>query len=134
MNELWQALYNRLTGAAAITAQLSSGTAVYDTQAPAGAAYPLIIFQQQAWPVETVDPRRREDAYVLIKAISPNSFAEAGRIDAAIDAALDGKLLTVAGHVNIWCRRTEQIRYLETDPAGKNYYHAGGIYRIRLAH
>ena len=134
MNELWQALHARLSGTPALTALLSSAEAVYDTQAPPGALYPLVTFSQQAWPVETVDPHRREDAYVLVKAISATSFKDAGAIDAAIDAALDSQPLTVAGHTNIWLRRTEQVRYTETDPAGKNYYHAGGIYRIRLAH
>ena len=127
MNELWQAIYSRGTATAA------GSYGVYDSIAPQNAALPYVVFQQQAWGVEALDPRRREDAYVSIRAISQTGFAQAGSIDAAIDTAFDNMPLSVSGHTNIWLKRTEQIRYVETAD-DKRYYHQGGIYRIRLTH
>lgn len=134
MNQLMTGLYAKLTGGTALTALLSGTTAVYDSLAPQSAALPYVIFQQQAWNVETADPRRREDAYMLVKAVSATGFAQAGSIDAACDALLDGGSISVTGHTVMWQKRIEQIRYIETDQAGRNIYHQGGLYQIRLRH
>lgn len=134
MNELWTALYSRLTAATAVTVKLASTTSVYDSGVPQGASYPLIVFQQQAGGFETVDPHSRHDKLVTVKAITADGFKTAEEIDAAILAALDNNKLSVTGHTNIWQRRTSDVRYAEADPAGNAYYHVGGIYRLRLTH
>ncbi len=132
MNQVFAALYGTITASTAVTSLLSGTTAVYDTQAPQTAVYPLVIFQQQAWRVETVDPNEREDAYVTVKAISTTSFGNAGTIDAALRTLLNGGSLSIASHTNLWQKATEQIRYVETDAAGRSHYHAGHIYRLRF--
>ena len=48
MNPIRQALYAKLSTTPAITAQLSSGEAIYHAQAPASAKYPYLIFHKQA--------------------------------------------------------------------------------------
>jgi hypothetical protein len=134
VNALWAALFNRLTGATAITSLLAGTAAVYDTQVPPKAVYPLLVYQQQAGDAETVDPRTRHEKYVTVKAITTDSFKGAEAVDAAVSAQLDAIPLSVSGHTVIWQRRTADVRYVEVDPAGRNYYHVGGTYYIRLAH
>ena len=134
MNALWAALYSRLTAATTVTSLLASTTAVYDTQAPPGASYPIIVFQQQDGDWVTVDPRTRHEKYVTVKVIRATGFAAAETIDAAIATQLDNNALSVSGHTTIWQRRMADVRYAETDPAGQSYYHVGGIYHITLGH
>ena len=131
---LWAALYGRLTAATAVTSLLAGTTAVYDTQAPPEATYPLVIFQQQAGDFETVDPRSRHAKDVTVKAITVDGFKKAETIDAALNTQLDDNKLSVSGHTVIWQRRTADVRYVEIDPAGRSFYHVGGIYHIRLGH
>jgi hypothetical protein len=134
MNGLWTALYSRLTAATAVTSLLAGTAAVYDTQAPQEAHYPLIIFQQQAGDVETVDPHTRHAKDVTVKVITVDGFKKAETIDAALNTALDDNKLSVTGHTVIWQRRTADVRYVEVDPAGRSFYHVGGIYHIWLGH
>ena len=133
MNDLATALYGKLNQATAVTALLSGTTAIYDTMVPQSGAYPCIVFQQSAWKVETVDPQRREDAYITVQAIGTVGFRQAGSIDNAIDLVLDGGSISVTGHDLLWMKRQQQIRYSESRSGGGYYYHQGGIYRIRLS-
>jgi hypothetical protein len=133
MNDLATALYSKIAGGTAVTAQLAGTTAVYDTVIPQSATYPCVVFQQQAWGVETLDPQRREDAWITIKAVGTVSYRQAGSIDNSLDLLLDGGSLSVTGHNVLWCKRQSQIRYSEPRAGGGYYYHQGGIYRIRLS-
>ena len=132
MNQVFQSLYGTLTASTAITSLLSSTSAVYDTQAPPSAKYPLLIMQQQGWSIETLDANEREDAYITIKAIGTQSFGNAGTIDAAVRTLINDGSASISGHVTLWQKATEQIRYVETDPAGRNFYHVGHVYRLRF--
>jgi hypothetical protein len=129
---LWTALYSRLTGGTALTALLSGTTAIYDTVAPQGATLPYVVFNQQAGRTENLDGNRRDDVFVTVKAITAASLKAAEAIDAQVDTLLHDSLLTVTGYTALWQRRTESIRYAEPMPGGGHYYHAGGVYRIRL--
>lgn len=134
MNEMETALYQKLTGDAALIALLASGAnSVFNQRAAGGAAYPLVIFQQQGGGDENKSPHRSQNFLYLVKAISSTSLQEAGTIDAAIDAALHLKTLTVAGWTNFWLARENEVRFTETTPEGVNYYHAGAVYRVRIA-
>ena len=132
MNQVFQSLYTTLTASTAVTSLLSGTTAVYDTQAPQSAIYPLLIMQQQAWSIETTDANEREDAYITIKAIGTSTFGQAGTVDAAVRTLLNDGSASISGHTTLWQKATEQIRYVETDAAGRNFYHVGHVYRLRF--
>ena len=135
MNELWSALWTRLSGGTALTTLLSSGTAsIHHLQVPGGSGYPCLTFGVRSGGDEIDNPHRRVDMTVLIKAISNVGAKEAGAIDSAADTLLHGSPLTVSGWTNTsLMREGERIEYVEATPAGDLFYHVGGVYRARLS-
>jgi hypothetical protein len=134
VNEFEAALYSRLTGGTSITSLLAGTDSIYNQQAPPGAAYPLIVFQYQGGGDENKSPHRAKNMLYTIKAISADGLTDAGTIDAAVDTELHlGTALTVSGWTNFWLAREGEIRLVEATPEGNRYYHAGGIYRARIA-
>jgi hypothetical protein len=134
MNALETALYGALAGGTALTALLAGGTAapsVYNQQAPDGAAFDYVVFTLMAGGDENETPHRTKNLVYQVRAVSQASPAQAGLIDAQIDAVLHLKPLTVSGWANIWCAREGDFALTETID-NVNYYHAGGQYRIRL--
>jgi hypothetical protein len=67
-----------------------------------------------------------------IKGVSNVSMASAGSIDTQIDTLLHDTPLSVAGWTNFWIMRESSVRFTEVDGSGREFYHSGGIYRIRL--
>lgn len=134
MNTLETALYDLLSGTSAITDLLASATGIYNQKAPRGAAYPLIIFNEQGGPGdENKSPHRSRNLLYTIKAITQTNLSDAGDIDEQIDAVLHLQILIVSGWSNFWLAREGPIRLVETTPEGQEFYHSGGIYRIRIA-
>lgn len=132
MNELETAIYEKLTGGTALTALLAGTASVYNEIAPRGAAAPYVIFGLQAGGDENMIPVRYKNYLYRIKAVSETSMKNAGQIDAQIDALMHDTTLTVSGWQNFWCMRESDFRYVETTSEGRNIWHAGGVYRIRL--
>jgi hypothetical protein len=132
-NTVETALYSKLTGASGLTSLLSSNAAVYNQLAAPGAVLPYVVFSTQAETDDNESPHRAKQLLVLVKGISAIGFAEAGTIDAAIDTALHRVTLSVSGWTNFQTRRESSVRYLESLPGSGTAYHAGGIYRLRIA-
>jgi len=125
------ALRSRLTGDAAVAALV--GARVYHLRAPETATLPYVVFFASSDLTETEDPHRRENQIVTVKALAAGD-TQAEQIDAAVDAALDNRPLTVSGYVNIWLRRTGGIPALDEDLGGGQFvYQRGSTYRLRLA-
>lgn len=133
MNAVETALYSRLAGASALTALLATTTSIYNTVAPQGAAYPLVVFNLQAGGDDNKSPHRAKQLLYLVKAVSATSMKDAGTIDNEVDTALHGLVLTVTDWTNYWLMRGQDVRFEELAPDGKRYFHSGGIYRIRIA-
>ena len=132
MNALETALYSKLSGGTALTALLAGTTSVYNAAVPMGASFGCVVFQLQGGGDYNETPRRRKELLYTVKAVSATSMQNAGLIDNQIDALLHEATLTVSGWTNYWTMREEDISYVETSPEGRNYWHSGGIYRIRL--
>lgn len=129
MNHLETALNTALRAAS-----LSVGNRIYNQVVPRQPTYPLVVFQYQGGGDLNDTKHRHQRPLYLIKAITDTTLKKAGVIDAAIDAYLhqnEGNL-TVSGYSSYWLAREEEIRFTETTPEGKRYYHAGGIYRIAI--
>lgn len=133
MNVLETAIYDALTGEPAITNLLAGTASVYNRQAPHGASYPLIIFQHQGGGDENKSPHRSRNMVYLIKGITTTGLTDSGAIDAQVDTLLHLQSLTVSGWTNFWLARESPVRYVEQAADGNAYYHAGGLYRVRLA-
>lgn len=131
-NELKAAFYSTLTGGTALTALLAGTTSVYDSIAPREASFDYVVFNQSGGGDNNRTPRRSKDELWTVKAVSATSARTAGNIDAQIDELLHGQTLTVTGWTNYWTMRERDIEYVETTPEGRNIWHVGGIYRVRL--
>lgn len=129
MNVLDSALYTRLQGTA-ITSLLSGTASIYKNQAPEGAALPYIVFSKQTGRTENLDANRVDSLLYYVRAYSENSAAQAGSIDAQVDAALHLVPLTVSGWTNIWLARETVIELPSTEPSGQVIHSAGALYRI----
>lgn len=132
MNAVDTVLYSTLTGGTALTALLANSSSVFHTQAPRGAAFPYVVLQLQGGGDQNASPHRRKELLYTVKAITATSMQDAGTIDNQIDALLHGATLTVTNWTNISTMREGDIAYIETTDEGRNYYHNGGTYRVRV--
>jgi hypothetical protein len=132
-NVVETALYAKLTGTSALTALLSSSTAVFNQMATQAAGLPYVIFQQMSETDLNETPHRSKALLYLVKGVADSGFKEAGVIDAAIDTALHRTTLTVPGWTNYLMRRETSVRYPEPLPGGGTVYHSGGVYRLKIA-
>lgn len=137
-NAVETALYGKLAGVSGITSLLSANDAIFNQRAEeddpgSPVVLPYIIFQQMSEIDDNKSPHRAKQLLYLVKGVSGSGFLEAGAIDAAIDAALHGSSLTVSGWSSIVLWRESSVRFVEDIPAGGSVYHAGGVYRLRIA-
>lgn len=142
MNAVETALYARLSGTAALTALLASATAIYNGVAPQNADFPYVVFSQQSAVDDNKSPHRARQLLYLVKAVvvdrqgsTSYSMQDAGAVDDQIDAALHGEVLTVTGWTNYSLWRETDVRFTEVpdQAGGRRYFHAGGVYRLRIA-
>lgn len=135
MNAVEIALFSTLTGATALTSLLSGTAAVYNQQAPQQASPPYVVFGLNGGGDDNDNPHRAKSLVYSVKAVGTAGFANAGSIDAQIDAALHHATLSPSGWTNFWTARESDFRFVETptDAGGRRFYHAGGLYRVRIA-
>lgn len=130
-NVLNAALYSRLSGGTALTAALG-GTAIYYQLAPDDAELPYVVWSYQFGPNEPQRTRHRDpESLVYVRAYAAQA-AQAGSIDATVDALLHAQPLTVTGYTNYWIGRTQSIANVEIDAAQVKTYSAGALWDIRL--
>ena len=132
MNALDTGVYNKLIGDSDLVADVGSN--IFNMELPQGTtASKYVIFSRQGGPGdENICPRRLKNYVYSVQAISKSSLKEAGATDDLIDACLHNQSLSVTGWGCFWMARESDIRYIEAGPGGEPYYHAGGLYRVRL--
>ncbi len=130
MNALEEALYDQLAGGTALAAAV--GTQFFRSAAPPEAEHPFVIYQLQSGGDENATGVDSLDLRYGVRAVSAASADEAGDLDDLIRARLHRATLSVSGWNNCWTTREAEIRTLETDASGKQFWHAGAVYRIRL--
>ena len=124
-NVLNTALYSRLAGT--VTA---AGSAVYFLQAPDNQSRPYIVFDYSSDMDENDTSNRTKNTVAFIRAYA-DTPAQAGTIDAQIDALLHLQTLTVTGYTNFWTAREMSFQNIENAPAGNKIFMSGAEYRIR---
>ncbi len=135
MNETAVGLYGALTGATALTALLTGGTAnpsIYQELAPEGSVPPYVVYNAQSpsTPVYVAPKVAYENTIYNVRGITAGpTKAVGGTIAAQIDAALNDKALTINGFTHLLCRRLQDVDYPEI-VAGVRYSHMGGLYRV----
>jgi hypothetical protein len=132
VNVFEAALRARLVAFAPLVALLASAQAVYQTVTES-APLPYVVFGLNAGGPLNRTPHRSESLLYLVKGVTRVGVKQAGQIDDQIDAALHDQPLTVPGWSNYWLVRETRVRLEELDAGGKPIFHAGGLYRARLA-
>lgn len=132
MNELQTAIYNKLQTRSQLTSLLAGTTAIYSLQAPDNATLPYAVFSVQGGGDENLDAHRTKNIIYFIRAYSQVSEAQAGSIDAQIDAAMHMQSLSVSGWANFWTAREEDLSAVETLSNGQKIWMNGGYFRIRI--
>jgi len=132
MNALETALYSHLIGGTELMAKLGGTVNVFNQIAPRGAALAYVVYGIQGGGDENITPARFKNLVYSIKAVSESSMKDAGEIDDEIDGLMHSAALTVTGWGTMWCMREADFGYTETTPEGRNVWHVGGNYRIRL--
>ncbi|HUW11737.1 MAG TPA: hypothetical protein VM537_18545 [Anaerolineae bacterium] len=132
MNAVGSALFSTLCAGTALIAKLG-GTAIYNTVAYQGAAFPYVLFFKAAGVEANTSPRRVRKLVYVAKAVAQDDLQEAGEIDDLIDVLLHEQTLTVNGWGTYWSARDGDISYAEPGEGGVTYFHRGGMYRVWLA-
>jgi hypothetical protein len=129
-----QGIFQKLSATSAVTTHVG-GTAnprIFHDLAPPDAAYPLIIFSQSAGTktraFQTPEAFKRE--VWMVKAVDRSTSSNtADAIAAAVDAALGGGTITVAGKALADLAHVGDIQYVE--PVGdQTFRHSGASYAV----
>lgn len=133
MNALNSGILSTLQGGTALTSLLSGGTAAINyMQAPDKSTFPYVLFSIQGGGDLNISPSRMKDELYFVRGYSKTSPANAGTIDAQIDALLHNKTITVTGWTNYRTQRETDMENEEVNTAGEHIYMAGGVYRISI--
>lgn len=130
-------IYGRLAGDTTLSNLLgpaASGYAkgIYFQVAPAGAAFPYVIFQKQAGtPTDTFStPGFMDEDVWLVKAVDRDTTADdAEAIAARVMTLLNDAPLSISGKSLLYLRRTSDVEYPEVEN-GVTYHHVGSLYRL----
>lgn len=123
---LQASVYAKLAGHAPLTALVSG---VYD-EVPEPAPYPYVSFGSMTEFPEDAHDRQGLSVTVVIHVWSKSpGFAEAHRIFAALDAALDRVPLTVSGCTDVSIKHSNHQALKDPEPGVR---HINAEYRVRL--
>jgi hypothetical protein len=132
-NAFDKAMKARLASHAPLITELGGGTAIYESVAPQGATFPLVIFNVQvaSVPVRTLNQVAYENMVYLVKGVTGDpSPARCGTLAKLIETALIAAPLTVDGYGHMLCQREQSVSFHEVID-GVRYYHRGGMYRLQ---
>jgi hypothetical protein len=132
-----RSIYGKLAGDTTLNNLLGTpasgySKAIYYQLAPAGAAYPYVIFSKQAGtPMEAFgDPDALDTDVWLVKGIDRAVSADtAEAIQDRVKTLLNDASLSISGATLTYLRRQSDVEYSETDQ-GAEYKHAGSLYRL----
>lgn len=129
-NALNAAIYTKLSGGTALTTLLG-GTAIFYQQAPDAQALPFVLWDIASDFDENMTANRTKNCVVFIRGFASTPIT-AGSIDSAVDALVNGSVLSVSGYANFWTQRENGFQLVETDATGKRTHMSGAQYRVRL--
>lgn len=124
-------VYSLLTASTALTSALG-GTTIYIRDVPVNTAPPYVVIDTIRGQDLNLCPHRLREALLSVQAISTSGAAQAGTLDGLCDAVLHGGTPAVTGYTSLHCWRQRDITYRELAPDGREYFHAGGEYWIRI--
>ena len=131
---VYEWLYGTLSAGTALASLVS--TRIYRSRAPAGATFPYIVFRSQGGEDRLGVGGYRvfsDGEYVVrVTGLSANYAAVRNAAD-EMNTLIDGQRGAASGVTIGACYRVQPFELEESDEAGVDYAHIGGIYRI-IAH
>lgn len=132
-----RAIYGKLAGDTTLNNLLGTPAPgytknIYHQEAPAGAAFPLVIINKQSGtPTEAfTDPSAMETDIWLVKAVDRNTSADtAEAVSARAAVLLNDAALTISGATTLYLRRQSDVEYPEVTD-GVTYRHVGSLFRL----
>ncbi len=129
-----KAIRARLAAASALTDLV--GARIYSIQAPAAAALPLIVIQLTGGGSPNDSPRDTLDLIVTVRATATDADGSSGAAGAKVAAdlirvALHNASLTLDAPWTAYDIQHETAFAYVENIDRRQYYHAGGTYRIR---
>ena len=132
-----RAIYGKLAGDSTLTALLEPSPpagyskSIYHQQAPQGAGFPYVVFNQQsANPMYSFASLAMDQDLWLIKGVDRNpSSDKADGIADRLDALLTDGTISISGKTQLYLRREGLMSYPETED-GVLYRHSGHLFRL----
>ena len=131
MNQVEAGLRAKLDAYSALTALLSSATAIWNQAAPPVTALPYVVFSWAGGGLENINPSEIHNVLYLVKAIADDA-TEAGVLQGHIKGALHKTTLTVSGFTNFYTACEDEVQLTETTREGTLLFHRGYYVRIRI--
>lgn len=131
-----RSLYGKMAGDTTLNNLLATpptgfAKSIYYQQAPQGASFPYVIFQQQSGtPRYGLGARAFDDSVWLVKGVDRSTDADVvDAIATRLDTLLTDGTVTISGHTPLYLRRESDVTYAEVSD-GVRYLHAGALFRF----
>lgn len=132
-----RAIYGKLAGDTTLNSLLGTPPGgysknIFHNEAPAGAAFPLVVFHKQSGvPTEAFsDPSAFETDVWLVKAVAKDTSADqAEAVAARVAVLLNDAALSISGSALMYLRRQSDVEYPEVTN-GVIYQHVGSLFRL----
>lgn len=131
IHELKKAVIAKLSGNSSLTGALSASNAIYWEQAPESASLPFVVVSYSSGGEENDTPTDSFDVDVVVKVITTTSTSASSIAD-TIRSTLHRQTLTFDTYATVKVTLTALIDYVENVERAQ-YWHSGGIYRIRAS-
>lgn len=131
-----RAIYGKLAGDSTLNALLGTpapgfSKSIYYQQAPQGASFPYVIFNDQAQtPRFALASKAYDNDVWLIKGVDRSGTADpVDSIKDRLETLLTDATLSISGRTNIYLRPESAVGYPETTD-GELYRHSGWNFRV----
>jgi hypothetical protein len=132
LNAIHKALHTKLTASSALTSLLSGAGAVYFQQAPLDAVLPYVVYILAGGGEINDSPLANGDLMYYVKGVAETALA-AGNIADSIRSALHEQAMTIDSPWTVYrCQMTQTLMFAE-NVERRQFWHAGGSYRIRIS-
>jgi hypothetical protein len=123
-------VYSKLTSTASLTNALG-GAKIYYAMAPVGTQLPYVIIQVAGGGHTNRTPRDEFDVVVNVTVRAASAQAAGAIADIIRDTLHQAELTLDAPWTAYNCQETDMIPTFLTEEDGRQYWTAGGAYRIR---
>lgn len=132
IDTLNEGVFNALIGNSALTALLSSSSAIYFGQAPLEAAKPYIVYSINSGGDDHLSPTESVDVRYTVKVVA-DTAQSAGAVAGAIRNALHEIEIALDSPWTCYRMQADGILMYPENIANRQFWHAGHLFRLRAS-